>query len=261
MGQSKNGSASASVDLHRKGKARRTIGARRNSCTCSIMSLRITGTVLAARIRVRGRRRGPSWRKRCKYEEDGEGGTNFPTSLDQALATAFAYNSANPNVVAPTASAQAQVLSLASDRTRRDSERQRELGGCNHVADETPSPSHAQVALNQKNDRTPESPRRKGNAAVFTHQRLSHAECDGALPMVAISQKNTRSKAILTTRLRSSLMCRGTHRNHTTSLAQCPYLRIHPCRRHCPTSTRSRGCPLRLDQRQPAGRSCWNNTW
>ncbi|KAN0136445.1 hypothetical protein V8E53_005813 [Lactarius tabidus] len=41
-------------------------------------------------------------------------------------------------------------------------------------------------------------------ASIYTHQRLAHPESDGALPMVGISQKNTRSKMILTMRLRSS---------------------------------------------------------
>jgi hypothetical protein len=45
--------------------------------------------------------------------------TNFPTSLDQALATAFTYNPANPNMAAwASTSALAQVPPVAGGSTR-----------------------------------------------------------------------------------------------------------------------------------------------
>ena len=53
-------------------------------------------------------------------DDEDEEGVNLPTSLDQALATAFSLNSANPNVAATASpSAQAQVPLAASGSTRR----------------------------------------------------------------------------------------------------------------------------------------------
>jgi hypothetical protein len=56
-------------------------------------------------------------------DDEGEGEkdqTNLPTSLDQALATAFTLNSANPNVAGKAStSAEAQEPPVASGSTRR----------------------------------------------------------------------------------------------------------------------------------------------
>ena len=53
-------------------------------------------------------------------DEDEKEEINFPTSLGQALATAFTYNPANPNVASSASTlAQAQVLAVATGTTRR----------------------------------------------------------------------------------------------------------------------------------------------
>ena len=81
-------------------------------------------------------------------EDEEEGGkekekANLPTSLDQALATAFSLNSANSNVSATAStSAQAQGSPEASGSTRRRHtrgifERQRKRGDRHHVTDKT----------------------------------------------------------------------------------------------------------------------------
>jgi hypothetical protein len=71
----------------------------------------------SGRRRSRRRRswwsRTPTMRKRGRRRR-----TNLPTSLDQALATAFTLNSANPNVAAK-ASTSAPVPPVASGSTRR----------------------------------------------------------------------------------------------------------------------------------------------
>ena len=74
------------------------------------MRLKITGADLAVRIRVQGRKGGEEEDEEADEEivvvvddeddEEGEKKAKLPTSLDQALATAFSLNLANPNVTA-----------------------------------------------------------------------------------------------------------------------------------------------------------------
>jgi hypothetical protein len=103
MRQSKNDSVNASVDPHRKGKGR--VG----DIWGSKELMYVLKNVFENNWYGPGSRNmGPREKKRTKLakevgdneEDDGEERTNFPTSLDHALATAFAYNLTNPKVVA-----------------------------------------------------------------------------------------------------------------------------------------------------------------
>jgi hypothetical protein len=151
-----------------------TIEARRNSMYVLKNALRIAGTALAARIRVRGRRRGPIWRKRLwtmrtKRTKERRG----PTSLRHLTKRWLRHSHTTWRIL--TSSCQHQpwhrldyrlfLWPVAARAETLSASVSLEVGGCYHIGDETPSPSthaHAQVASNRNDDRSPESPRRNG---------------------------------------------------------------------------------------------------
>ncbi|KAN0130493.1 hypothetical protein V8E53_011693 [Lactarius tabidus] len=108
-------------------QARERPGQGTNQCMCCIVRWRSASMDLAARKQVRGEE---EWDKDTGKEivvvvddEDEEEvekeKTYLPTSLDQVLATAFNYNSANPNKAATVlTSALAEVPPVGSGGTR-----------------------------------------------------------------------------------------------------------------------------------------------
>jgi hypothetical protein len=104
MRQSKNGSANACVDPHRKGKARvrANLGSKEfhvPAQECVENSWFGPGSTNTGPREKKGTNLAKEVVDNEGEEDEGEERTNFPMSLDQALAVAFAYNSVNPNVV------------------------------------------------------------------------------------------------------------------------------------------------------------------
>ena len=130
---------------------------------------------------------------------------NLPTSLDQALATAFSLNSASPNLTAiASTSAQAQVPPVASGSTRRlrrntcagplsDSGNVEVVMTLQRNAPRTHA--RAQASSSRNNHHSPVTLRdrrvERGNDAIFTHLRIAHTINDVAWPRVAIPQNQT----------------------------------------------------------------------
>ncbi|KAN0136373.1 hypothetical protein V8E53_005741 [Lactarius tabidus] len=136
MRQSKNDSVNARVDSHRKGKGR--VG----DIWGSKELMYVLKNVFENNWYGPGSRNtGQREKKRNKLakevgdneEDEGEERTKFPTSLDHALATAFAYNLTNPKVVASAScyrvADETPSLSLACAHTDGFEAEQRSLAG------------------------------------------------------------------------------------------------------------------------------------